>query len=67
VKDEQVTVKIVTPGGLILSIDPDYVPVDSVRDNIRAGNDEGAANHLRNLTACPVTIERLHLTTARPD
>jgi hypothetical protein len=65
-QDEMITVTITTPGGLNLPLDPDHIPVDSVREHIRNGTDVGAANVLANLTGCAITIERKFLTTVRP-
>lgn len=64
IKDTMIALKLVTPGGLMISIDPDHFPTESVRRNIESGDDELAVLTIRQMTGCSATIERTNLTTA---
>ena len=62
--DSTPTVRLITPGGLILKLDPDDLP-KTIRESIWNGEDEQAARALVNMTHCAATVERHQQTTCR--
>ena len=64
-RDTETLVKVVTPGGLVLTMATDNLP-EPVRESIRTCDDHVAATAMCNLTGCHVTVERKQLTSVKP-
>jgi len=64
-RENQVVIKVVTPGGLVLNLGSENIDSNVVRMDIGEGQDERAAREIARLTGCDVTIERRVFTRAK--
>lgn len=65
-QDDDVEVLFVTPGGLVLTMQPEQIAVADLRQKLSLPEFDGqTASWLWNLSRCMVTIKRTKQTTAR--
>lgn len=64
--DEDIQIRIITPGGMLVDVTPQSVTHSQFMDHLEAGRDDMASQIVARVTGCPCTIDRRVQTTSQP-